>query len=59
MFAYVQCMYNVHHGSWRDFGTAVGTIVCTEMNTIFGATFVGHCGYNVCTMYVRAMKVSQ
>ena len=43
------CMYNVctmyvrciprqlawfHHGSWR--------VVCTEMNTIFGATFVGH-----------------
>ena len=21
---YVQCMYNVYHGSWRDFGTAVG-----------------------------------
>lgn len=35
-------MYNVYHGSWRDFGTAVGTIVCTEMNTIFGATFVEH-----------------
>ena len=35
-------MYNVYHGSWRDFGTAVGAIVCTEMNTIFGATFVGH-----------------
>ena len=34
-------MYNVYHGSWRDFGTAVGAIVCTEMNTIFGATFVG------------------
>lgn len=41
MFAYVQCMYTVYHGSWRDFTTAVGTIVCTEMNTIFGATFVG------------------
>ena len=35
-------MYTVYHGSWRDFGTAVGVIVCTEMNTIFGATFVGH-----------------
>ena len=35
-------MYNVYHGSWRDFGTAVGVFVCTEMNTIFGATFVGH-----------------
>lgn len=23
---YVQCMYNVYHGSWRDFGTAVGAI---------------------------------
>ena len=34
-------MYNVYHGSWRDFGTAVGAIVCTEMNTMFGATFVG------------------
>lgn len=34
-------MYNVYHGSWRDFGTAVGAFVCTEMNTIFGATFVG------------------
>ena len=52
-------MYTVYHGSWRDFGTAVGAIVCTEMNTIFGATFVGHCMYNVCTLYVRAMKVSQ
>ena len=40
-----------HHGSWR--------VVCTEMNTIFDATFVGHCMYNVCTLYVRAMKVSQ
>ena len=40
-----------YHGSWR--------IACTEMNTIFGATFVGHCMYNVCTLYVRAMKVSQ
>lgn len=39
---YVQCMYNVCHGSWRDFTTAVGAIVCTELNTIFGATFVGH-----------------
>ena len=38
---YVQCMYNVYHGSWRDFTTAVGVIVCTEMNMIFGATFVG------------------
>lgn len=60
------CMYNVctmyvqctprqlawfHHGSWR--------VICTEMNTIFGATFVGHRMYNVCTVYVRAMKVSQ
>ena len=35
-------MYNVYHGSWRDFTTAVGAIVCTEMNTIFGATFVEH-----------------
>ena len=35
-------MYNVYHGSWRDFTTAVGVIVYTEMNTIFGATFVGH-----------------
>ena len=35
-------MYNVYHGSWRDFTTAVGAIACTEMNTIFGATFVGH-----------------
>ena len=34
-------MYIVYHGSWRDFGTAVGAIVCAEMNTIFGATFVG------------------
>lgn len=33
-------MYTVYHGSWRDFTTAVGAIVCTEMNTIFGATFV-------------------
>ena len=40
-----------YHGSWH--------IVCTKMNTIFGATFVGHCMYNVCTLYVRAMKVSQ
>ena len=39
------------HGSWR--------VVCTEMNTIFGTTFVGCCMYNVCTLYVRAMKVSQ
>lgn len=39
---YVQCVYNVYHGSWRDFTTAVGAIVCTEMNTVFGATFVGH-----------------
>ena len=23
---YVQCTYNVYHGSWRDFGTAVGAI---------------------------------
>ena len=52
-------MYTVYHGSWRDFGTAVGAIVCTEMNTIFGATFAGHRMYNVCTLYVRAMKVSQ
>ena len=52
---YVQCIPRqlawFHHGSWR--------VVCTEMNTIFGATFVGHCMYNVCTLYVRAMKVSQ
>ena len=48
-------MYNVYHGSWRDFGTAVGAIVCTEMNTIFGATFVGHCMHNVCTTYVQCM----
>lgn len=34
-------MYNVYHGSWRDFTTAVGAFVCTEMNTIFGAMFVG------------------
>ena len=34
-------MYTVYHGSWRDFTMAVGVIVCTEMNTIFGATFVG------------------
>lgn len=34
-------MYNVYHGSWRDFTTAVGVFVCTEMNMIFGATFVG------------------
>jgi len=33
-------MYNAYHGSWRDFTTAVGVFVCTEMNTIFGATFV-------------------
>ena len=46
-------MYTVYHGSWRDFTTAVGAIVCTEMNTIFGATFVGHRMYNVCTLYVR------
>ena len=35
---YVQCIPRqlawFHHGSWR--------VVCTEMNTIFGATFVGH-----------------
>ena len=36
-------MYNVYHGSWRDFTTAVGVFFfCTEMNTVFGATFVGH-----------------
>ena len=35
-------MYNVYHDSWRDFTTAVGVFACTEMNTIFGATFVGH-----------------
>ena len=23
---YVQCMYNVYHGSWRDFTTAVGVM---------------------------------
>ena len=34
-------MYTVYHGSWRDFGTAVGVFVCTKMNTIFGAMFVG------------------
>lgn len=39
------------HGSWR--------VVCTEMNTLFGAMFVGHCMYNVYTLYVRAMMVSQ
>ena len=36
---YVQCIPRqlawFYHGSWR--------IVCTEMNTIFGATFVGKC----------------
>ena len=52
---YVQCIPRqlawFYHGSWR--------VVCTEMNTIFGATFVGHCMYNVCTLYVCAMKVSQ
>ena len=31
-------MYNV----CTMYTTAVGVIVCTEMNTIFGATFVGH-----------------
>ena len=52
---YVQCIPRqlawFHHGSWR--------VVCTEMNMIFGATFVEHRMYNVCTLYVRAMKVSQ
>ena len=54
-------MYNV----CTMYTTAVGVIlarqlarvVCTEMNTIFGATFVGHCMYNVCTMYVQCMYV--
>ena len=48
---YVQCIPRqlawFHHGSWR--------VVCTEMNTIFGATFVGRCMYNVYALYVRCM----
>ena len=51
-------MYTVCHGSWRDFGTAVGVFVCAEMNTIFGATFVGKRSVR-CAHTAHAIKLGQ
>ena len=41
MFVYVQCVYNVYHGSWRDFGTAVGVYSMRVSGEMLGGKVLG------------------